>query len=436
MELSPLTATSSPAEASPSENGDDVVIMKGGMTGPPPMTLWLLRGLALLGFALATFLLVTHLLALRAAHRASMPFCSGLSWVDCDSVLHSRYAYWFGIPVSLPAVGVYVLVLIGLFAIRRVRPNRSWPIWLLTALAMTILGSAAWFTYVQIAILRQICTWCMFEHLVGTVLALLLMARFGSAGWPWRTGAPIVGLILVSVLIAGQTLMPGRHVEVVQWSADEERWVESGSNDETWSLLDGRVVLNREAHPVIGLTGAREAIIEVVDFTCPRCARFSHLLNYARRELGPSLAIAIVFCPLDAECNPTISNTPERYRYACELARVAVAVWLAEPRAYADFHYWLYDHQEGMTPQKAEAEAARRIGTDRLRELLAGTRVDEVIQRDVKLADKLGVRHLPGLFVGDQQFSALPATVDGLVRDIRWVLSKDKPQPASLPARP
>src|SRR4051812_18709738 len=50
----------------------------------------------------------------------------------CDKVLHSRWAYWLGIPVSLPALLVYFVVLGLSFRLGAKRPaveqRKVWPI--------------------------------------------------------------------------------------------------------------------------------------------------------------------------------------------------------------------------------------------------------------------------------------------------------------------
>src|SRR5437660_2683795 len=66
----------------------------------------------------------------------------------CDKVLHSRWGYWFGVPVSLLALVVYVAVLALSFGIGSKRDaagqRKLWPSLMVTAILM--IGAALWFT--------------------------------------------------------------------------------------------------------------------------------------------------------------------------------------------------------------------------------------------------------------------------------------------------
>src|SRR5215212_8886528 len=82
---------------------------------------------------------------------------------SCDKVLHSRWAYWFGIPVSLPALVVYAGVLFLSFRLGKkfsaVEQRKVWP-WLLVA-AVLMVGGGLWFTALQVAAIHTFCPFCM-----------------------------------------------------------------------------------------------------------------------------------------------------------------------------------------------------------------------------------------------------------------------------------
>lgn len=89
----------------------------------------------------------------------------------CDAVLKSRWAYWLGIPVSLPALAVYASLLGGTFRLRPGLPaeSRRW-IWrLLIVLAVMIAGAALWFIFLQLVLIKRICPFCMVAHGCGLV---------------------------------------------------------------------------------------------------------------------------------------------------------------------------------------------------------------------------------------------------------------------------
>ena len=76
----------------------------------PAAARWALRLVALLGLALSGFLLYA---ALRAGP-VSWPGCTPGSTFDCNSVLTSKWSVFWGLPVSAPAVILYIMVLAAL----------------------------------------------------------------------------------------------------------------------------------------------------------------------------------------------------------------------------------------------------------------------------------------------------------------------------------
>src|SRR4051812_48422853 len=97
----------------------------------------------------------SRLILLRVLMAAAIAVSSYLAWTslsggvavgcgpesNCDRVLHSRWAYWFGIPVSIPALLLYVTVLILTFRLgpaRNPQEQRAvWP-WLFAAAILMI----------------------------------------------------------------------------------------------------------------------------------------------------------------------------------------------------------------------------------------------------------------------------------------------------------
>lgn len=141
----------------------------------------------------------------------------------CDKVLHSRWAYWFGLPVSLFALAVYATIFLTSF---KLRPNvpaaaqrQAWAI--LIPAAIMVIGAGLWFFFLQVAVIKAICPFCMTAHGSGFVASVLLLfcAPFGPVPEkPWQREkqvfipSPLIsklvfaGVAGVGVLVAGQAL--------------------------------------------------------------------------------------------------------------------------------------------------------------------------------------------------------------------------------------
>jgi uncharacterized membrane protein len=338
-----------------------------------------MRLLALAGLSIALFLLGVHVAEALAVGRAKLPFCSWATWLDCASVLSSpRYSKWFGAPVSALAAGVYLLVIVGLW--------RRWG-GVLDAAAVVMAVAAGWFIYVQLAVLHRVCVYCMTEHAIGLLLAFLIWLHMQR---PRRWGAGLIGVALGAAMVMGQLAQP------IAYAAP---------------ITIGQITINPADHPRLGPPGAKHLIIEAIDYTCPRCQAFSLLLRDALKNLGPDYGVVVLTFPLNGNCNPLYADveTEPRHRDACELARLAHAVFARSPERFETFHNFLFDHQDHMTVGKA------MVAADEPADGGGG----EAVRRDVAVATKLGVKQLPGVFVGQTMLQAIPEDADTLAMVIR-----------------
>jgi uncharacterized membrane protein len=129
----------------------------------------LARWLMLLAIGLSSYLLYVSLSQGAAAG------CGPDS--GCDRVLKSRWAYWFGLPVSAPALLVYLALFGATIGLKRTGdPALKRRIWQgMFALAAAILASAAWFIFLMVFVIQGLCPFCLAAHSSGIVIALLIL---------------------------------------------------------------------------------------------------------------------------------------------------------------------------------------------------------------------------------------------------------------------
>ncbi|WP_197171898.1 vitamin K epoxide reductase family protein [Novipirellula aureliae] len=132
----------------------------------------------------------------------------GGGWIDCDSVSSSRWSIWFGIPVSLFAIGIYLVMAAALVAGSTQRCSRSvrkvgWTVVTVTALAAGL--SAIWFVGIQFLVLKHICVYCMTAHVCGLVAAGTMLAKSPLRGKAMAATASL-SLAGLAILVGGQFL--------------------------------------------------------------------------------------------------------------------------------------------------------------------------------------------------------------------------------------
>lgn len=129
---------------------------------------WISGILAILGLADAGYLSWIKLANAVAA-------CSGIG--DCASVNSSRYAEMWGIPVALFGAATYIAILILLLL--EGRWSLNFYLFRLGVFGVTLVGTlySAYLTYVEVAILRAICPYCVISALLMTALFVLSIIR-------------------------------------------------------------------------------------------------------------------------------------------------------------------------------------------------------------------------------------------------------------------
>ncbi|MDQ3555384.1 MAG: vitamin K epoxide reductase family protein [Gemmatimonadota bacterium] len=100
----------------------------------------------------------------------------------CDVVQGSRYAYFLGLPVALWGVGAYAAML-GL-AMAGLQPRwfrARWVALSLFATASVGVLFSAYLTYLEAAVIRAWCRWCVVSAIVVTLIFLLSIPGLRNA---------------------------------------------------------------------------------------------------------------------------------------------------------------------------------------------------------------------------------------------------------------
>src|ERR1017187_7074656 len=181
---------------------------------------WLLWARALLVIAMTG----AGYLAWVAIHNGPAAGCGPES--GCNAVLQSRWAYWLDLPVSVPAVLVYIALLTSTVLLQKnSSPDDQRGSWAaIIILSVILAGSAFWFVGLQVFVIQAFCKYCLTAHACGFAAALLCLMNIPYAVDPdtpmWATGSGkrgvprqaifsliLIGLAGVSVLAGGQVLV-------------------------------------------------------------------------------------------------------------------------------------------------------------------------------------------------------------------------------------
>ncbi|MEX0655357.1 MAG: vitamin K epoxide reductase family protein [Phycisphaeraceae bacterium] len=391
--------------------------------------LWLLRALALGALAGCGLLLVESL-----AQGPALPGCSPTS--GCGAVLGSRWAYWLGVPVAAPAMGVYALMLAMSWQVGPGRPvaQRRLAAAVLAAAALAAAGAAAWFVLLQVAKIGAVCVYCTSTHALGlaaaAVAGVMLWRMRGEVMNRERLGeSAMVAMLGLVALVGGQVMTAPPGVDMPRgWGMTGD----SGPGpDREVAIAAGEHGIRLTPHdqPVLGSPDADHLLVYLYDYTCHHCRTMHRQLDTVRTEMGDRLGIVMLPVPLDADCHPLYDDTPPAHRDACELAKLALAVWRADATQYEAFDHWMVNTEQTRTLADARANAAQLVGEAALQAALADPWVQQQPERNTALHALSGAAPLPQLVGPHLWMRGRPENAAALRRELAVYLPLDPPQP-------
>lgn len=380
----------------------------------------------------------TRLLALTAALLAALLWWNSASTeptlgcdtfgeaFDCDAVLASRWAKWFGVPVAAGGTLCYAIALMGSFlATTKPLGTTGWR--LLEAASTLAVGSAIWFVAIQTTMLDSYCWYCVATHACGlamasTALAWCLsclpnLANHAAVGIapidhqaPTETNeappafgpAALLGAVGLIALVGGQIATEpapsttayeadlGETIElqspatqVVASDPEPEASIEEPipaveptkiestpmrlANGSRWiGLLKGQLKLNTYDHAIIGSPEAPHVVVELMDYACRHCREFHEKLVKTIDRFDGQVAVIVMPIPGEITCNPYVTKARKTSIGACFAAKLSIAVAQLEPGKFEAFHHWML--QDDIIPRRTASliEAREHVDGDQL----------------------------------------------------------------------
>jgi len=345
--------------------------------GPRAARLWLLRGLTVAGLIIAGYLTIVSWIL------GGVPLGCGAE-TGCGEVLASKWARLWGMPVSAVAMAVYIILLAALTKVRAASPasaNRR-PWWIVQISAIVIAGAAAWFIALQWLVVDAFCPWCMADHSVGVLIALITFGG-GPVKVSGRIGAIGLGVVLVAGLAGAQMSDQGKvhHLDPTTPNANVS------------DPFSGA--------PCIGSVDAPHTVYIMLDYCCPHCRVTHDFLRQIMESQPDRYRLVLLPMPLNPACNPHTEFDSKRFAHACTLARIALAVWRADRGTFEAFDRWLYEPELPRDPELAKLEAIRVSGAARFAAAQGDPWVDQTLKQYIDAWGALDTDRVPVVMAGD-----------------------------------
>jgi uncharacterized membrane protein len=236
------------------------------------------------------------------------------------------------------------------------------------------------------------------------------------------------------------------------WPGDPPPTVGTADNDEyelttpaaqaaapsrTVSYFDGAIELSLSDVPLIGRPDARHILLKYFDYTCSSCRRMHHDLAAAVAAYPDDLAVIVIPCPLNLDCNPhadkeaSLARGPGSHEYACELARLALAMWRIAPEEFQRFHNELFEHQLRMTPQAAILVGNSILQQERLEQASHDPWIDSVLEHSTEIYGRMKRANprMPKVLLGDRKvLHGVVVSPEALIELLRQQFQLGEPQ--------
>ena len=347
--------------------------------------------LALAGLAINLLLLGRHLTG------SAIAGCGGGS--GCEEVLHSRWAQVLGIPVTGFGGLVYLALLVSLTA----KGRRG----LVPCLGL-IAGAAAWFVFVQAALLGRFCPWCMTAHGIGITLALLGMWRCALEGGTLPVLKTLGGIAAAAALgigllqVIGPLPVTHRLGEVHGAAVSPATAIHARGTGRKVAFDGGRKAYDLSVLPCLGRADAKRVMVEYFDYSCAACRTMRGYLDALVAKHPAEIGVVLLPVPLEHSCNHALAAGETEHPGACELARLALACWRTNRERFPEFHDFLL---AGASPGAARAKALEFIAPAALDAALRDPWIDQLIQANLTdwVTFSADTRNLPKLLISDKR---------------------------------
>jgi hypothetical protein len=144
------------------------------------------------------------------------------------------------------------------------------------------------------------------------------------------------------------------------------------------------------------------------------------MLDDAVRRYGGKLAFALCPAPLNTQCNPYVPRDVDEFKDSCELAKIALSVWVARRDAFPAFNRWMFSLESGdrwrpRSLDAARAKAVELVGQAKFEAARIDPWIDRYLQTCVRIYGDTGSNPVPKLVFGSRWVTPKPNGPDDLV---------------------
>lgn len=349
-------------------------------------------------------------------------FCNVSEFIDCDTVVASRYSSvktpFLTIPNSELGVIYYILLLLGLgYAATSAEGSEKRRATLAFLFGSVVLATvySVFMAYLSVGKLHVICLMCSVTYAANFLMLLAFPPAIGIrysespsflAGYLLNTDKGILlrlaSYLGASVVLLGLGLLffkglnPAVHRPFVP--VPRELYLKAFREQ---PVLD----IDYSGRPVWGNPNAKVKIVEFSDFQCPFCRRAAFTLKPYLKSYKDDVALYYMNFPLDTACNSLLEHSV--HQVACLAAKGGVCA--AQQGKFWEYHDQVFENQKRLSRSVLIELAARvRLDGPSFESCLVSDDTQAKIAGDVEQGGKVKIQGTPSIFINGRLFRDWP----------------------------
>ena len=387
-------------------------------------------------FAFMAFAISVYILVAVKSHRVIYGCGSG----GCHEILAGRWERWGPVPVSTLGIFGYLALMSGAIFTSVPKLKRRYAmVWYLMAVESIVgLGFIAWLIYLQGAVIKHFCVYCLTSHAFGSVAYLITMLKVpvwnrhrhsrlfvGTTASAILTAMIAVHIVVVPDIHASQDAadieyaLPAENSGVIQFG-------KPARTERTVHLLNNQLNFDVYKLPVLGNREAEHVLLELSDYNCPSCRKLAARLDQFAADYDLDFCVVFLPTPFNSTCNHNVKKTPPGFETSCTLARYSLAVNVADQTKFEKFHQYLMTGLHAPKPKDARAKAEKLVGKEAFAKALQSPEIKNWLSTATGVQSFIKAKTIPRLISQNQVVSYSGGSKAGFVKLIKEALNLDE----------
>lgn len=339
-------------------------------------------------------------------------FCSISEFVDCDGVAQTIHSQFFGIPLAIWGMCLYVFIMFLLFVDKlkqikflgflEVFKN---PLAYISALGFISFAISMILAGVSVFEIKKICLLCVATYFLNLLIAIVatdfkagILSSFKNSVMDFIDAIKVPKYLIsfLCLCILGSGVLAYTTFSYI-FTPQVKRYKEFKKYEKLQSDNPFKVSGN-----VLGDENAKLIIYIYTDYRCPICRVYNVMLQRAAQELG-GFKMIHKNLPLDMDCNKNLRS--QLHEGACMLSDYAVA---AEKQGrFWDFNSELFEQQPKTENDVIKMSEKMGLNTIKLKKDATSQSTKQRILNDINSSTDLKIDGTPTLVINGKIYTGI-----------------------------